>query len=97
MFDLGMQELILIFIVALLVFGPKRLPELSRALGKGFRELKIALRGVQESIDEAETSVSEEIKEAKTSVEESISKEIQQCVSNGEEKEEEDAGTDKDR
>lgn len=82
MFDLGMQELILIFIVALLIFGPKKLPELSRALGKGIRELKIALRGVQESIDEAETTVSEEIKEAKTGIEESLTKEVQQVISN---------------
>lgn len=76
MLDLGMQELIIIFIVAFLVFGPKKLPELGRTLGKGMRELKAALRGVQESIEEAETNVSEEIKEAKTSIEESISKGI---------------------
>jgi len=54
MFDLGIQELILIFVVALLVFGPKRLPELSKTLGKGVRELKIALRGVKDSLEEAE-------------------------------------------
>ncbi|MEN2986607.1 MAG: twin-arginine translocase TatA/TatE family subunit, partial [Thermodesulfovibrionaceae bacterium] len=34
MFDLGFQELVVIFIVALLVFGPKKLPELGYALGK---------------------------------------------------------------
>lgn len=62
MFDLGTQELIIIFIVALLVFGPKRLPELGRTIGKGINELKSALRGVKESIEEAETEVSEEIK-----------------------------------
>ncbi len=61
MFDLGMQELIVIFAVALLVFGPKKLPELSRALGKGIRELKIALRGVKDSIDEAEAEIEESV------------------------------------
>ncbi len=66
MFDLGMQELIVIFAVALLVFGPKKLPELSRALGKGIRELKIALRGVKDSIDETEATI-----------EESVNKEVQ--------------------
>lgn len=88
MFDLGIQELILIFVVALLVFGPKRLPELSRALGKGIRELKIALRGVQESINEVEEEVSEEIKEAKAGIEETITKGTQSELSNKEVKEE---------
>ena len=39
---LGMQELILIFIVALLVFGPRKLPELGQSLGKGLREFRRA-------------------------------------------------------
>jgi TatA/E family protein of Tat protein translocase len=64
MFDLGMQELIVIFVVALLVFGPKRLPELSRALGKGVRELKIAMRGVKESFEDVETGIEKGISEA---------------------------------
>lgn len=51
MFDLGIQELIVIFIVALIVFGPKRLPDLGRALGKGLSELKKALEGVKEQMD----------------------------------------------
>lgn len=74
MFDLGTQELIVIFIVALLVFGPKKLPELARTLGKGINELKAAMRGVKESIEEAETEVNEEIKKVKTTVEEELIK-----------------------
>ncbi|MCX5717999.1 MAG: Sec-independent protein translocase protein TatB [Nitrospirae bacterium] len=51
MFDIGMQELILIFIVALLVFGPKRLPELGRTIGKGMAELKRAMYGIKEQMN----------------------------------------------
>jgi len=51
MFDLGMQELIVIFIVALLVFGPKRLPELGRAIGKGVRELKRSMLDLKTDFD----------------------------------------------
>lgn len=42
MFDIGFQELILILAVALLVFGPRRLPELGRALGRAMREFRRA-------------------------------------------------------
>ncbi len=41
--NLGFQELLVIFIIALLVFGPKRLPELGKSLGKGIRDFKKAL------------------------------------------------------
>jgi Tat protein translocase TatB subunit len=40
MFDVGFQELVIIFLVALLVFGPKRLPEVGRTLGKWIGELR---------------------------------------------------------
>lgn len=51
MFDLGFQELVVIFVVALLVFGPKRLPELARALGKGVRELTRAFSDAKKEIE----------------------------------------------
>lgn len=59
MFDLGIQELIVIFVVALIVFGPKRLPELGRTLGKGILELRKALEGVKEQIH-AEAEMTQE-------------------------------------
>ncbi len=43
MFDIGFQELVIIFVVALLVFGPKKLPELAKTMGKWMVEIK---RGV---------------------------------------------------
>lgn len=83
MFDLGTQELIVIFIVAFLVFGPKRLPELGRTLGKGIRELKAAMRGVRESIEEAGSDVSGEIKSAKSNLEDSIYKSLEPHLESG--------------
>ncbi|MBL7032275.1 MAG: twin-arginine translocase TatA/TatE family subunit [Nitrospira sp.] len=71
MLDLGTQELIVIFIVAFLVFGPKKMPELARTLGKGMRQLKSAMHGITESLEEAESDIKEEMKGA-TGLEESI-------------------------
>src|SRR5205809_4883089 len=42
MFDIGLQELVLIFVIALLVFGPKNLPQLGRSLGRAMREFRKA-------------------------------------------------------
>jgi len=43
--EIGITGLIVILIVALLVFGPKRLPEIGRAVGKGMREFKDSISG----------------------------------------------------
>ena len=44
-----MQELVVIFVVALLIFGPKRLPELARSLGKGLAEFRRASNELRQS------------------------------------------------
>lgn len=54
MFNLGMGEIIVIFIVALFVFGPGKLPEVSRALGKSIREFRKAMNTVAEAAEEPE-------------------------------------------
>jgi len=51
MFGLGIPELIVIFVIALIVFGPKKLPELGKALGRGIAEFKRATEEVKESIE----------------------------------------------
>jgi sec-independent protein translocase protein TatA len=42
---IGMPEIILLGLLALLLFGPKRLPEMGRGLGKGLREFKASVTG----------------------------------------------------
>ena len=50
--SLGMPELIVIFIIALIVFGPRKLPELGRSLGRGIAEFKKATNELQSSLEE---------------------------------------------
>lgn len=61
MFNIGLPELLIIAAIALIVFGPNKLPELARAFGKAMREFKKATDEVKESF-EAETRDLEEIK-----------------------------------
>ena len=49
--QLGFQELLVILLIVLLVFGAKRLPEMGAAIGKGIREFKKSMKDVQSSID----------------------------------------------
>ncbi len=50
--NLGMQEIIVIFILALIVFGPKKLPELGKTLGKGLAEFKKASNELRQTWEE---------------------------------------------
>jgi sec-independent protein translocase protein TatB len=54
MFDLGMQEILVALVVALIFIGPKRLPEIARTLGKAMGELRRAGDELKEQIDLAE-------------------------------------------
>ena len=51
MFGIGIPELILILIVGLIVFGPSKLPEVGRAVGKGLREFKKASSALQATLN----------------------------------------------
>jgi len=61
MFNIGLPELLIIVAIALIVFGPNKLPELAKAFGKAMREFKRATEEVKESF-EAQTKDLEELK-----------------------------------
>jgi sec-independent protein translocase protein TatA len=50
MFGIGVQELIIIAVIALLIVGPKKLPDLAKTLGKGLRDFQKATEGITEDI-----------------------------------------------
>ncbi len=52
---IGTWEILVIFLVLLLLFGAKRIPEIARGLGKGVTEFKNAVRDVKEEIETADT------------------------------------------
>jgi TatA/E family protein of Tat protein translocase len=69
MFGLGMQELILILVVALIFIGPKKLPDIARALGKAMREFRRATDDIKQNfdMDPTEFKPSSTIKSAQSS------------------------------
>jgi sec-independent protein translocase protein TatB len=61
MFGIGTPELLVILVVALIVLGPERLPEIARALGKGMAELRRATSGLTEELQNAKILLEEEV------------------------------------
>ncbi|HHY10904.1 MAG TPA: twin-arginine translocase TatA/TatE family subunit [Firmicutes bacterium] len=57
---IGAAELILILVLALVIFGPSKLPEIGKAVGKGFREFRSAAKGFTDELEEDVSSKKKE-------------------------------------
>lgn len=62
MFGIGLTELLVILVVALIVIGPDKLPAIARALGKAFSEFKKAGDEIKKSFTEAERDIDASVK-----------------------------------
>lgn len=58
--QIGPMEIVLVLVVALLILGPKRLPEAGRSIGKGMREFKDSISGVTKDEDQPELAAARE-------------------------------------
>lgn len=74
MFNIGLPELILIFIIALVVVGPDKLPEVAKTLGRTFAQIKSALEDVKETIEE---EAKKELEKPLSDFEQDIKKEVE--------------------
>jgi sec-independent protein translocase protein TatA len=65
--NIGPMELIIVLVIALIVLGPKRLPQAGRSLGKGMREFKESLTGDRRDDDEDDVAEIHTTSSSKTS------------------------------
>jgi sec-independent protein translocase protein TatB len=74
MFGMGMPEILLILAIALIVLGPKKLPEIAKSLGRGIAEFKRATQELKDNLDADDDlkEARETIREAKKDLEETV-------------------------
>lgn len=68
MFGLGPQEIVFIMFIALLIFGPKKLPELGRTIGKAIREFKKATSEIEKEVQTGIREIEGTVKEIKKDI-----------------------------
>ena len=71
--NLGFQEIILIFVIALIIFGPRKLPEIGKTLGKSLAEFRKATNDLKHSWEEEVRLESEKLKQDVGSLEDPTS------------------------
>jgi sec-independent protein translocase protein TatA len=75
--SIGLPEIAIVLVIALIVFGPKRLPELGRSIGDGLREFKASVSGERpddedEDEDEGPTQIDNEVEDAELAEDEDV-------------------------
>ncbi|MDE2926211.1 MAG: twin-arginine translocase TatA/TatE family subunit [Acidobacteriota bacterium] len=71
MWNLGFQEVVIIFIIALVIFGPRKLPDLGKSLGKSLAEFKRASNELKRTWEDEVRAESEELKKIQRDIESS--------------------------
>ncbi len=67
--NIGPLEIAIVLIIALVIFGPKRLPELGRSAGKGFREFKSSITGADDKDEDGEDAPPPQLESSSNSAE----------------------------
>ena len=71
MWNLGFQEVVIIFIIALVIFGPRKLPDLGKSLGKSLAEFKRASNELKRTWEDEVRAESEELKKIQREIDSS--------------------------
>lgn len=87
MFGIGVPELLVIMIVALIVLGPKRLPEVAKGLGRALAEFRRATSDFSEELSNAQIMLEEEVRQAERAAQDSQRQATQPTPSAKEKKE----------